>query len=84
MSLHRSLISHSGLKRPRNVLNRYERLLILEKKGDWKEGDSIFGLRKVRGERKIKKIKTVKAEKAADATAAPAPAAAATTGAKKK
>ena len=38
--------STSGAKR--NVLKRFERVEILKKRGQWKEGDRITGLRKTK------------------------------------
>jgi small basic protein (TIGR04137 family) len=48
MSQHRSLraIATSGGKR--NVLKRFERVGVLKKRGQWKEGDRITGLRKTK------------------------------------
>lgn len=48
MSIHRSLVSKSTLKRHRNVLSRAERIKQLEDEGKWTEGESVFGLPKVR------------------------------------
>ena len=48
MSLHRSLVARSVLKRHRNVLTRAERVKQLEEEGKLDQGDSIFGLPKVR------------------------------------
>ena len=48
MSIHKSLVLRGKLKRHRNVLTRTERLSLLVKDGKWKEGDSFFGLPKVR------------------------------------
>ena len=48
MSLDRSLKSQAGLVRARNVLTRAERLKILAEEERWSEGDSVFGLPKVR------------------------------------
>ena len=50
MSQHRSLKSGSALGGKRNVLRRYERVALLKKRGQWKEGDRVTGLRKTRGE----------------------------------
>ena len=47
MSMDRSLKSRSTLSRHRNVLTRAERIVILEDKEEFKEGDSPYGLRKV-------------------------------------
>jgi len=56
MSQHRSLRSDSKDKKQRSVLNRFERIKILKEKGEWKEGDSLFGLPKV----KVLKLKLKK------------------------
>jgi len=50
MSQHRSLRAAATLGGKRNVLKRFERLEILKKRGQWKEGDRITGLRKTKGE----------------------------------
>ena len=34
----------------RNVLKRFERVLILKKRGQWKTGDSVYGLMKTKDE----------------------------------
>jgi len=66
VSLHRSLVSKSVLKRHRNVLSRAERLKHLEDEERWEEGRSVFGLPKIR----VRKVKAggkhKKAEKAAE------------------
>jgi small basic protein (TIGR04137 family) len=62
MSQHPSLRSKQKGKRHRSVLKRYERVRELKEKEKWKEGDSIFGLLKL----KILKFK-LKKEKAAPA-----------------
>ncbi|HKJ89531.1 MAG: small basic protein [Oceanipulchritudo sp.] len=41
--------SASGKKR-RNVLKRFERVALLEKRGDWKRGDRVTGLVKTKPE----------------------------------
>jgi len=66
MSLHKSLVSKSALTRHRNVLTRAERMAKLADEEKWKEGDSVFGLPKVRV-RRVKAGKAKKAEKAAEA-----------------
>ena len=72
MSLDKSLKSSQGLARQRNVLTRAERLEKLKDDERWKEGDSIFGVPKVRVERvKRRKVKK-KEEEAVDAAATPA------------
>lgn len=63
MSVHRSLVSSSGLRRGRNVLSRAERIFKLKENDSWQEGDSIFGLPKVKGETIIKKSKGKKKKK---------------------
>jgi len=48
MSQHRSLRASSTLGAKRNVLKRFERIEILKKRGQWKDGDRVTGLRKTR------------------------------------
>ena len=48
MSQHNSLQSVKGVGRKRNVLKRFERVEVLRKRGQWKEGDRIVGLRKTK------------------------------------
>ena len=48
MSQHRSLRAASTLGGKRNVLKRFERTAILEKRGQRKAGDRITGLRKTK------------------------------------
>jgi small basic protein (TIGR04137 family) len=48
MSQHRSLRSSSTLGAKRNVLKRYERVELLKKRGQWKQGDKVVGLRKTK------------------------------------
>ena len=48
MSQHRSLRATSNLGAKRNVLKRYERVEILKKRGQWKAGDRVTGLRKTK------------------------------------
>ena len=50
MSQHRSLRAASVLGGKRNVLKRFERVEILKKRGQWKAGDRITGLRKTKPE----------------------------------
>lgn len=57
MSIHKSLMISSKLKRHRNVLKRDERLNIMSEKGTWKEGDSVYNLPKVSAGFKMKKSK---------------------------
>ncbi len=60
MSQHPSLSSSDKGKQHRSVLKRYEKIKTLKEKEKWKDGDSVFGLSKV----KIMKFK-IKKEKAA-------------------
>lgn len=48
MSMHRSLKGSSKIAKRRNVLKRFERVDILKSRGQWKEGDRAFGLRKTK------------------------------------
>jgi small basic protein (TIGR04137 family) len=58
MSIHPSLSTSAKTKKSRSVLKRAERLKILMEKDSWKEGQSIFGLPKIKTIRiKIKKEK---------------------------
>src|SRR5688572_9389516 len=67
LSIHKSLVPASKLRRHRNVLTRSERLEMLKKDGRWDEAKSIFGLSKVRNI--MTKAKPKKKEAAADAAA---------------
>ena len=70
MSIHPSLEVSEKDKKARSVLKRAERIRHMAEKGQWKEGDSVYGLPKIKTVRiKIKKEKT--AEKT-EATAAAA------------
>jgi small basic protein (TIGR04137 family) len=75
MGIHPSLKSSDKDKKARSVLKRTERLKTMLEKKQWKEGDDVFGLPKIKTVRI--KIKKEKVEKAADATATAAPGAAA-------
>ena len=66
MSQHPSLRIGRRSKQHRSVLKRYERLQTLKGKEEWKEGESVFGLPKV----KTLRIK-IKKEKAAETAATP-------------
>ena len=57
MSIHRSLKVKSALLRSRNVWTRIERLEALQKNGEWEEGKTVYGLRKVRTGTKARKKK---------------------------
>ena len=48
MSQHKSLQGSSGIVVKRNVLKRFERVELLKKRGLWKEGDRVQGLRKTK------------------------------------
>jgi len=44
MSQHRSLKGASTITAKRNVLKRFERVELLKKRGQWKEGGKVVGL----------------------------------------
>jgi small basic protein (TIGR04137 family) len=48
MSQHRSLRTSSATATKRNVLKRFERVALLKKRGQWKNGDRVLGLRKTK------------------------------------
>lgn len=48
MTVDKSLRVRKGMIRNRNVLNRVERIAKLQGNEQWTEGDSVFGLPKVR------------------------------------
>ena len=80
MTLHKSLKSANAMKRQRSVLTRAERVAVLSDDGRWKEGQSVFGLPKVRQyvmkrrhAKAAKKEAEVPAEGAEAAQAAEAP-----------
>ena len=51
MSQHPSFKVGTGAgKKRRNVLKRFERVALLEKRGDWKQGDRVTGLVKTKPE----------------------------------
>lgn len=50
MSQHSSLKSVGKITAKRNVLKRFERVELLKKRGQWKEGDRGSGLRKTKPE----------------------------------
>ncbi len=75
MSVHRSLKSTNRLRRQRSVLTRTEQLEALAAEEKWKDGDSVFGLPKVRvfkTKRKVKTKKEAEGEGAEGAAGAPA------------
>jgi small basic protein (TIGR04137 family) len=86
MTMDISLRVRAGMTRARSVLTRDERIKRLKDAERWTEGDSPFGLPKVRVYKlamKKKKKKAKEEEEGADAGAAAAPAAAAKTPAAK-
>lgn len=48
MSQHPSLRGGNTLGAKRNVLKRFERVELLKKRGQWKSGDRVIGLRKTK------------------------------------
>lgn len=48
MSQHPSLRAGSTTGTKRNVLKRFERVAVLKKRGQWKDGDRVTGLRKTK------------------------------------
>jgi small basic protein (TIGR04137 family) len=50
MSQHRSLKGASTIAAKRNVLKRFERVELLKKRGQFKAGDKVIGLRKTKPE----------------------------------
>lgn len=61
MTIDKSLKIQRGLIKNRNVLTRVERLAKLQEQDRWQDGDSIFGLPKVRVQKiSLKKKKKVK------------------------
>jgi small basic protein (TIGR04137 family) len=79
MSMDKSLRIHRGLIRARSVLSRAERIDRLKTQDRWQEGDSPFGLSKVRvykmSVKKKKKKKEEEGEEGSEGAAAPAAAA---------
>jgi len=73
MSIHPSLTISEKDKKTRSVLKRIERIRQMQEKGNWKQGDSVYGLPKIKSLRiKIKKEKVEKAATATEEGAAPA------------
>ena len=63
MSIHPSLTISEKDKKTRSVLKRIERIRQMQEKGNWKQGDSVYGLPKIKSMRiKIKKEKGIKQE----------------------
>jgi small basic protein (TIGR04137 family) len=83
MSIHKSLASGARLRRQRNVLTRWERIVQLRREERWEEGRSVYALPKVKvthhkRHKKAKKeakegeeVEGVEAEGAAPAAEAP-------------
>lgn len=87
MAQHPSLKSQKKGQIHRSVLKRYERVKVLKDKEKWQEGDSVFGLIKLKLLKfKLKKEKAAPAAGAVEGAAegAVAPAAPAATGVKKE
>ena len=73
MSIHPSLAISDKDKKQRSVLKRTERLRTMMDKGQWKEGDEVYGLPKIKSIRiKIKKEKAEKVEATTAEGAVPA------------
>jgi small basic protein (TIGR04137 family) len=73
MSIHPSLTISEKDKKARSVLKRTERIRQMQEKGNWKEGNSVYGLPKLKTLRIIiKKEKVEKAETVAPVEGAPA------------
>lgn len=68
MSIHPSLKSKGKGKGQRSVLKRFERLKEMLEKEKWKEGESVFGLPKLKTVRW--KVRKAKKETETDATSA--------------
>jgi len=80
MSIHPSLTISESDKKTRSVLKRIERIRQMQEKGDWKQGDAVYGLPKIKTLRI--KIKKEKVEKVATTEEVTAPDAAAAVGTK--
>lgn len=77
MSIHPSLAISGKDQKQRSVLKRTERIRQMMEKGDWKEGDRVYGLPKIKTVRiKIKKEKVEKVAETVTTTAETAAAAA--------
>jgi small basic protein (TIGR04137 family) len=74
MSIDKSLVVKSRLKRHRNVLTRAERVEKLKEEETWEGGRSVLGLPKVRNIKKKPK-KTIKAVEKAEGAEEATPAA---------
>ena len=73
MSQHPSLRSSDKNKAHRSVLKRYERIKLLKDKELWKDGETVYGLPKVKIIKyKVKKEKAAAVAEGAEGAAAPA------------
>ncbi|NOZ21539.1 MAG: small basic protein [Planctomycetes bacterium] len=81
MSLDKSLVSKQRLVRHRNVLSRSERISVLEEDERWEEGNSLFGLPKVKNMKAKRRSKSAEKKEKEEAAAAAAEAAEAAEGA---
>lgn len=69
MTLDKTLKVRTGAIRSRNVLTRAERITRLQAADRWKEGDSVYGLPKVRVQKvSLKKKKKVKKQEEEEVT----------------
>ena len=68
MTIHKSLVTRGKLAQHRNVLTRAERIARLQEEERWKEGDTVFGLPKVRNIKMKARKKAKKAEATAEET----------------
>jgi small basic protein (TIGR04137 family) len=69
MTIDKSLKIKTGSSSNRNVLTRVERLTNLQENNRWSEGDSVFGLPKVRVQKlALRKKKKVKKEEEGETT----------------
>lgn len=50
MSQHPSLKTGGAIGAKRSVLKRFERVELLKKRREWKDGDKVIGLKKTRPE----------------------------------
>jgi small basic protein (TIGR04137 family) len=76
VSIHKSLKMSGAMARTRNVYTRWERLQKLQDENRWGDGDSVYGLPKVRtvqvkvGKKKKKKEKVEEGAEGAETPAA--------------
>jgi small basic protein (TIGR04137 family) len=83
MSIHPSLSISDKDKKARSVMKRTERIRSMMEKGQWKEGDDVYKLPKIKAIRiRIKKEKAEKTTEAAATAEGAAPAGAAAPAAK--